>query len=565
MAFNKATAAEIDKKLREDFRRRLKDYGVSAEATDPILAVLFRTFAGQLEAQYSEIERIRVALLDELISGLGIEGRRARPAQTVVGFGVSSGAELIEAGTELIGDAQSGEKLTFTTDLTVAASPAVISLGATYQEGSLELAPGLELPEKLQATRPSLEPVRVNLGPNPAVFLAIENLPPTHLSQHGFFFELSPDAHTIQKALLSETWCLAGSEGEFGCRGILRPRRANAGVQALSWLLPEPSTDEKPAAGDVQVATLRDGFYAGRVFVFPVVPQSRRFLCRVPRGLDSALGKIFGRSASQVLDAPRAWLRISMPRGISSLHTGLASVSLHAVTASNVECLNETIYFDKHGTSIPVSREAATQQHLVSPLSIVGESSSPYLPEFEPSSDLGAGRYAIRAGRIDLEPARRPDGRRDAYANLRLWVTRGSLGNLVGPGRVQTISKKGALQSVRVTNPTSAAGGSDGENFQDTQARFAEALLSRDRIVTRADLVGIVRAFDRRILNAHLASALERNGQGLERVQRVRVLLDRDEFLDPEQESRVLQDELLAHLRERFLYDTELNVALEWK
>jgi len=75
MAYTPATAVEIDKKLRDDFRRRLKDFGISAETTDPVLAVLFRTFAGQLEALYSETERIRLALLDALdrLEGLSAE------------------------------------------------------------------------------------------------------------------------------------------------------------------------------------------------------------------------------------------------------------------------------------------------------------------------------------------------------------------------------------------------------------------------------------------------------------------------------------------------------------
>ena len=71
MAYAQATASEIDRKLREDFRRRLREFGVSAEATDPILAVLFRTFAGQIESLYNETGRIRLALLDELTSELG--------------------------------------------------------------------------------------------------------------------------------------------------------------------------------------------------------------------------------------------------------------------------------------------------------------------------------------------------------------------------------------------------------------------------------------------------------------------------------------------------------------
>src|SRR5438445_24635 len=98
MAYTTASAVEIDKKLRDDFRRRLKDFGISAEATDPVLAVLFRTFAGQLEALYSETERIRLALLDELIAGLGFQRRAARPAQTIVRCLPNNASELLDVG-----------------------------------------------------------------------------------------------------------------------------------------------------------------------------------------------------------------------------------------------------------------------------------------------------------------------------------------------------------------------------------------------------------------------------------------------------------------------------------
>ena len=156
MAFSKATAAEIFKKMRDDFARRLKDYGVSSEVADPIIAVLFRTVAGQLEAQYSEFERREAALLDELIAGLGIEGRRARPAQTIVRFFGDVARQGVEAGTELLGQTQAGELITFATDVSVQVSTASICLGATYQDGLLQLMSGIELPEGLQSARPSL-------------------------------------------------------------------------------------------------------------------------------------------------------------------------------------------------------------------------------------------------------------------------------------------------------------------------------------------------------------------------------------------------------------------------
>jgi hypothetical protein len=424
---------------------------------------------------------------------------------------------------------------------------------------------GVEMPEALQNARPSLEPVKVNLGPNPAVFLAIDNLPPQHLSRHGFFFELSPDAESIRQALLTETWCLAGAEGDLGAQGILRPRRQNAGVRALEWLISEDAAAPEAPSEEIEVPPLPDGFYTGRLFAFPEVPASRRFLCRIPKGMDAAFSRIFGKAASQLLDRPRAWLRIAMPRRVADLHTGITSIWPHAVGASNVECFNETVRFEEHGASIPVSREGGTSKFLVAPLSVFGEAKSAYYPEFQPSPDPGAGRYSIHNGRIELRATRHSDNHYDSYANLRLWVTGGALGNGVGPGKVQAFLKRAGSPALRISNPTSAAGGADEEGLDQARARFAAALLSRDRVVTRADLLGVVRAFDRRILNADVAMGLERTGRGLQRVQRVRCVLDRNGFLDPEREGRVLAEELTGHLKDRFLYDIELALELEWQ
>src|SRR5215831_8531914 len=89
-------AVEIDRKMREDFARRLKEsYGISSETTDPILAVLFRTFAVQVEDIYKEAgDTIPAAVLDELIAGLGMPHRLSRPAQLVVKLSVPNGEEL---------------------------------------------------------------------------------------------------------------------------------------------------------------------------------------------------------------------------------------------------------------------------------------------------------------------------------------------------------------------------------------------------------------------------------------------------------------------------------------
>jgi hypothetical protein len=564
MSFGTTTAGEIEKKLRDDFRRSVKDYGVSAEITDPVLAVLFRTFASQIETQYHAVDYIRLRLLDELIAGLGIEPRRARPAQTVVRFTVVDGVQVVAVGTELVGEAEDGEKLIFTTDASITVSRASVALAATYQDGWLRLVPGVEMPEMLQAARPSFEPVRTNLGATPAIFLVVEELGPAHLTGHSFFFLLNREARGLQKALLNEPWCLASSSGEFNVDGILRARRANAGVRTLEWLRPDDSASPPPPPDEGGTATLPDGYHAGRVFIFPGVPASRRFVCKVPKGLGASLDKIFTAGAARPLEVDRAWLRISMPQDVTDLHTGLTAVRLHAVTASNVECFNQTIDYARHGRSIPVSREAGVSRHLVAPLSVVGSRGSAYLPEFEPSADAGAGRYSIRSGRIELRPARRSDGGEDKGANLRLWVTSGSAGNHVGPGQVKALFKTGNFNGLSVSNPAASAGGTDGEAFQELQLRFAEALLSRDRIVTRADLVTAVRAFDRRILGVDVSPALHRDPRGLRCVERVGIRLNRNDFVDPVEEGRVLQQELTERLERRVALDTQIRVDVVW-
>ena len=387
MPYEKPTAVDIDRKLRDDFRRRLRDFGISAEATDPILAVLFRTLGGQLEELYSASDRIRLALLDELISGLGIEARRARAAQTVVRFLTGGSAELVEAGTELIGEADTGDRLTFTTDVTINVSPARLAMVATYQNGELRLLPGFEMPDEIQSARPSLEPVRANLGAHPAIYLAIENLPEHHLSRHGVFIELGPDSSAVQRALHTEPWCLAANEGDLGATGILRPERTNAGIRELKWLVPERAKQaDNSGKSEIEVADLPDGFYAGRVFVFPTIPASRRFLCGVPKAMQSAFQRVFGPETDKVLGQERAWVRISLPQNVPELHTAITNISLHAVTASNAECFNETINFETHGHSVPISREAGTSKYLVAPLSVFGETGGAYLPPFEPSA-----------------------------------------------------------------------------------------------------------------------------------------------------------------------------------
>jgi len=564
MAYEIPSAVSIDSKLRQEFRDRIRERDESFDASDPVVRVLFRTFATQLQDLYSETDRIRLGLLDELIEGLGVGRRRPRAAQTIVRFSrTGSSSAWIEAGTELTGEAESGERLTFTTDAPVAVSGARIAAAFAYQGGELRLISGVDLPDETASLRPSTDPVRVALGPYPAIYLAVEKLPEQHLSGHGFFFDLSPEAERIQVALRNETWCIVGDDGALSASGVLRPRRGNGGVSRLHWLSGSggvSSDDESQESPD-----LPDGYYAGRTVLFPPVAQERRGQCTAPRAMVGALKKLFPVGPA-FLETPRTWLRISMPMEVPALHEAVSNVSMHAVSASNAECFNETIRFDAQGTSIPVSSESGAARLLVAPLSVFGESEKSYLPQFAPSDEPGRGRYSIHNGRIRLDPAVRPDGTREEYANLRMWLTAGSAGNRVGPGKIQSFLKRGSAPSVRVLNPASAAGGSDAETFDSAQRRFAGALLSRDRIVSEADMSALARSFDPRINRVETSLALQRGPTGaLDRVQRVRCTVDPDAFVDPAEEMRVLREELELFLQQRMLYGTRMSLELDTK
>jgi hypothetical protein len=550
MPYPSASAVDIDSKLRDDFRRRLKEYGQATDVTDPILAVLFRTFAQQIESLYNETDRMRLGLLDELIANMGIEPRMARPAQTVVRFFLERGTAVVPAATEFVGEASTGERLTFATDVGFAVSSARIAAAFAYQDGALQTIPSVEMTDALQAVRPSLDPVRVNLGPNPALFLAVDGAPPTHLGQHSLFVDVGPDGYRVSRALESETWCLGGADGTMSAAGILRPTAANGGVQELAWLI--PIVNQEHSRNDDDVATVPVGFYGPRVFVLPSIPPERRVMCRCPRGMEPALGRIFGADAQRLFSVDRPWIRISMPRDIPSLRTSITGVTLNAMTASNVECLNQTIVFAQQGASIPVVRAAGgVASHLVAPRSVFGEQGGAYLPEIQPSTDRRVGRYAIRNGRIDLKPALRPDGVEEAYANVRLWVTNGTLGNQVAPGRLAAFLRPQTVAGLRVTNPVAAAGGTDFEEFSSARLRLAEALLSRDRVVTRQDLTHVVRAFDERIQTADIKSGVVRTAHGLQRAEHVRVRVEPGDFVDPAAELPMLQTDLQQHLLDR--------------
>ena len=562
MSFQPPTTLEIDHGLREEFRRRVKDFGIVVDATDPALAVLFRTFAQQIEAVYADTGRMRQSLLEELMSGLQLPKRLAQPAQTVVQFSSQQQrARLLPAGTPLNATASTGERLMFHLDANLEVSSARIALAMVYQEGHLQLLGCVPATETLQCLRTTSDPVHANLGPQPALFLAFESMPSTLLGRHGIFFELGAGSHSLQAALCREPWWIFHEDGTLRGEGLLRPHRVNSGIHELRW----QSSIETATTATTDLPALADGFYAGRQFVFPAMSTDRTLMTTAPRLLEDPLRRIAGQSVNSLLATPRLWIKIPLPPDIPALAPTINGILLHAMTASNVFCQNQTLRFAHDGLSVPVGRSSAgVREMLVAPLSVTSLANEPYEAGLQPRANASAGWYELQNDRITLHPGHEPDGSAHTGANVRLWLTNGALGNSVGPGDVVGFANGATFSDVRVHHFTAAAGGTDGNDYPAMQRRFAEALLSRGRIVTRADLKAAALSFDRRILAAELTSHIERRVEGLRRVERLWIQLDTHGFTNAEIELPVLQKELMQNLKQRILEGLVLDIRFAW-
>ncbi|HEY1743496.1 MAG TPA: hypothetical protein VGG18_10050 [Granulicella sp.] len=562
MSSHTPNVLEIDRKLRDDFRRRVKDFGVSTETTDPLLAVLFRTVAQQIDQIYSDTGQLRQSLLHELMSGLQVPQYLATPAQAAVRLiNDLSEPRVLRAGTELNAVASTGERLSFGLDATFEVSQARIALALSYQGQTLRLLSGVEMSDTIQAMRPSSDPVPVSLGPQPALYIAIENLSPGLLNRHSLFFELGPGTYPIQHALCHEPWWIFGEDGDLAGEGLLRPRRINGGVYQLEFQL---GGNELVGMLDAPLPSIPNGFYTGRQYLFPPMHAGQPLLCRAPRLLEPALTRILNRDAGQLLSEPRLWIKIPMPPSIPALHHAINGILLHTMTASNVFARNQTIRFERDGISIPVVKEGGTPEYLVAPLTVMSVDNHAYEAATRPGTDASAGRFELHNNRLTLYPGMHSNGTPHTAANIRLWLTNGALGNRVGPGDITSFANAAALTGIRLAPFTAASGGSDGEHIASKERRFADALLTRGRIVTRQDLETAAFAVDRRILDVTTDSGMVRKDEGIRRVERLQLTLDSHAFSKPEIELPALKSQIEASLGARLVQGLELEVEFTW-
>ena len=562
MSSHTPNVVEIDRKLRDDFRRRVKDFGVTTDTTDPLLAVLFRTVAQQIDEVYSDTARMRQTLLHELMSGLQVEQYRARPAQAAVRLLTDLEApRVLRVGTELNAVASSGERLSFGLDATVEVSRARVAFALSYQDQAVRLLSGVEMSDEVRALRPSMDAVPIGLGPQPALYLAIENLSPSLLNRHGLFFELGPETYPVQHALCHEPWWIFNAAGELSGEGLLRPQRINCGVYELNFQL---ATQHEPAAMEMPLPSIPDGFYSGRQFLFPPMEAGQSLLCSAPRLLEPVLARIMHRDPTQLIAQPRLWIKIPMPPGVPALHHAVNGILLHTMTASNVFVRNQTVVFARDGISIPAVREGGTPEHLVAPLAVMSTENETYTLGNRPGANASFGRYELHNNRITLHPGSHQDGKPHTAANVRLWLTNGELGNRVGPGDITAFAHAAALSGLRVAPFTAASGGSDAEDLASEERRFSDALLTRGRIVTSIDLETAALAMDRRILHAMVHSSVERRPEGLRRVEKLHLGLDPHGFSRADIELAALKSQIETSLGARLVQGLELEVEFAW-
>jgi hypothetical protein len=556
------TADDIAAELRREFERALHErYGTEPQP-DPVLATLFHTFAVQVSRIYEQAETVfPEAVIDDLISGLGMAPRLAAPAQTVVSFGQLDQRERISPETDLIGYHRTGEQIHFAPDESIELSLTDLVFAAVYEDRQLRTVAGARVPGSEMPTPPASTPL--DLGRSaPALFLAFR-VDASHLGGLGVFIDAQPRDGAVSLALGRSVWQLLTDDGRVAERTVLRPRRGRGGVHCLEW--PEDGARrDMDGASDVRRALpLGEGPSGPQVWIFPTISPGRRLTCSAPPAIAAAAATLLPEGHEGALDRPLAWVQVPLPAGTGGVANAIQRIAVNCVTASNVEVFSERIVFDRTGTVVSMRPEGKTGRHVMGVLSVTGESGTPYAQETDVEAMPGAGQYRYRAGRLELWPHRKASGRFDAFAMVRLLYCDGATGNGIELGGVRRISSTLANVTASVANLTATAGGSAPPTYPDARVRFAELLRTRERIVTAADIEIVTLAFEPRIQGVEVSSATELTEQGLQLGETVTVSVRPSDFADPETELARLADQLARHLQDRAVIGHHIRVRVE--
>lgn len=557
------TAGDIARELREQFTRRLYEITGAQAQPDPVLGALFHSLAVQIDRVYQEADQVFfAAALDDLIRGLGMPARLARPAQSVVQFTQIQGREAVSPEVELIGYQVSGEQIVFAPDATVDIAPIELVFAAIAEGGRLTTLPGARLPWANVPLLPGTSTPTDVAANAPVIFLAFDT-DPGHLSRIGIFVETTGPAAGIATTLARSPWQLLDAGGRVTERGVMRSTLTRGGMRRLRFFTDSAGTADAGAEVSL-VLPLVGGVYGGSLWVMPDLPPDRRWKSHPPPAIAQAVPKLMPPGQERALDRQLAWLQIPLPAGTRGAGGQIARFAVNCVTASNIEVWSEQIDFDRMGSVVSHRPLGSTDRHVMGVLSVVGETGAPYLEVSDLEAPAGSGRFRYRGNaRFEFVPARQASGRFDSYAMLRLLYCDGDAGNGIGVGEVKQIRTELAKNPIlRVANLTPSKGGAAPPAYSDARDRFAELLRTRERVVTAADIEIAARATEPRIGRVDVESASEITDAGLGLVTRVTAVVSPDEFADPEAELERLRTELETYLGERCMIGQRIIVAI---
>ncbi|MEO8451212.1 MAG: hypothetical protein ABI647_15555 [Gemmatimonadota bacterium] len=557
------SAADIARSLREEFTRSLYESTGAQAQPDPVLGALFHALAVQVDRVYQEADHVFFdAALNDLIRGLGLPPRLARPAQTVVQFTQLEQRELVSSENELIGYRPNADQIIFAPDAPIEIAPTDLVFAGVYEGGRLTTIAGARIPEANAPILPGTSAPLALPGAAPTIFLAFRS-DSAHLSRLGIYFELGQGGADVGQALGRSPWQLLDGAGRVTEPGVLRPTPSRGGMRRLAWFRAGPQGAE-PESESGRALDIMSGPYGSRVWLFPQVPVDRRWVGGVPPALRGVVNRLLPPGHDQALEPSAAWVQIPLPAGTRGVANAISRIAVNCVTASNVEVWNERIDFNRMGSVVSHAPYGSTQRHVMAVLSVTGEIGTAYVDAGDLEAPPTSGRYRYRgAGRFEFAPARQESGRFDTYAMLRLLYCDGDNGNGIDVGEVKQIRVDLPRNPIaRVTSLTPTKGGAAPPAYVEARLRFAELLRTRERIVTAGDIDAAARAFEPLIRSVDVEAASEITDLGLGLVTRVAVNVSPDDFADPEADFERLQVELQRYLEERTMIGHRLLVSL---
>jgi hypothetical protein len=540
-------ASEIAAELRREFQLEFQARtGSAPAATDPVLAALFHAFAMQVSQLYEDAERVLpLAVLDDLVSVLGLPARRAQPAQTVLRFSGIDEPELLGSETEILGFLRNGDQVVLTPDEPIQVSSARLAFAAAYEAGRLVVLAGAATAEGIPLP-PGEASARFG-GAGPFLLLAVEP-GRTHLSGLGIHLDVQPLGGPAQRALARSPWQLLDADGVVRQELVLRTVRGRGGVRRLAWL-----QDEVPSSHPSGVASalaLGEGPYGAAVFVWPEVPADRRAVGSPPPAIRPLLERLVPPECEASVAGPLAWIQIPLPAGLRGIPEAVNGASLHCVTGSNIEIWSDQVLFERSGQVVELRPEGDRGRHVLGVLSVIGEGGELYRNEADVEAALEAGRYRQSQSRFQFRPALQPSGRLDAYAMLRILLSDGARANGLEIGDVRRVTSKTRNVTLQVTNLTVSRGGASPPDAKRTRLRLAELLRTRERVVTPMDFDVAARSFDERIERAEVVPRVAMDDGVVRVIDHVTVHARARDFADPPAEMGRLCDDLREHLQQ---------------